>query len=96
VPEIIQFVKLLTGDDVSVKRVGPMELSLIVPSTMTPNNVATLLTVVDDKTADRKFLMPLPVTARFANIVHRPPLGFRPDCVEGRPDYASVSVAVPL
>lgn len=96
VAEIIQFAKLLTGEDVSLVRVGPMDLDLIVPTTMKPNDVATLVSVGDDKTADRKYLMPLPVTARLISIFFRPLLGFKPDCTPGRPDFAAVGLGVPV
>jgi len=92
VPEIIRFVELLTGQSISVLREAPMDLALAVPSTMTPNDLYTIISVLDDKTADRKYLMPLPVTARLVNIIFRPPIGFKPDCVDGRPDFASLSV----
>ena len=96
VPEIIQFVYLLTGEYISVKREGPMELSFIVPSAMKVNDVLTIIAVGDDKTADRKYLTPLPVTARLANIYYRPRNGFKPDCGGGRVDFAAVSVRVPI
>lgn len=96
VPEVIQFANLLIGKPISVKREAPMEISFIVPSNITPNEVRTLVTVGDDKTADRKYLTPLPVTARLVNIWYRPPQGFKPDCAAGRPDFAAVSLRVPV
>lgn len=96
VPEIIQFVELLIGESISVIREGPMDISFAVPSTIKPNDVRTLVTVVDDRTADRKYLVPLPVTARLINIWYRPPLGFKPDCTAGRVDFASIALRIPV
>lgn len=94
VAEIIVFISLLTGNNVSVQTVGPMELDLVVPSDMTANDLRTVLTVQDDRIADRKYLTPLPATANFVNIVFRPTNGFAPDRVSGRADFAAVAIRI--
>lgn len=96
VGEIIQFVLLLTGHSISVLRVDMMDLEFVVPAEISPNDVKTITGVVDDKTADRKYLSPLPATARLVSIMFRPVNAFAPDRESGRPDFASISVRVPI
>ena len=96
VPEVIQFIELLTGNTASVINVDRMDLDLAVPASIKPNDVRTIITVFDDKTADRKYLLPLPVTARLLNIWYRPTNAFAPDRVNGRPDFASLSTRIPV
>jgi hypothetical protein len=96
VPEVIQFVELLAGENCSVFIEAPMDISLAVPSSIKPNDVRTIITVFDDKTVDRKYLIPLPTTARLINIWYRPPSAFAPDRLSGRPDLAALSLRVPV
>lgn len=95
VGEIIQFVLLLTGHNISVKRIDMMDLEFIVPVGMSPNDVKTITGVKDDKLADRKYLSPLPASARLVSIMFRPVNAFAPDRATGRPDFASISIRVP-
>lgn len=96
VPELLQFAVFLTGRNVSFIRTGPMELGISVPSDMSLNDVRTLLTVVDDNTADRKYLTPVAATVSLNLVQYRGRNAFAPDRQSGRPDFAAASLNVDI
>ena len=96
VPEIIRFVQLLTGFNISLVRTGPMDLRLIVPENMPLNTITTITRVFDDKTADRKYLIPMPATGRLTGYMKKLDPAFTWDKDGGGWDQAKYSVEVPL
>ena len=76
VPELIRFVQLFNGLDVSFVRVGPMELCMTVPTDITLGQLTTLLIDESDGFIEQRTILPLPVTARITKILSSPAGGF--------------------
>ena len=94
--EILEFIRLLTGQAASARTVDRMDIELYLDTAVTPGQVRTIVSVLDDKTADRKYLTPLPVSSRLVSILYKPTNAFAPDRVSGRPDFASISLRVSI
>ena len=93
--EILEFIRLLTGKAASARTVDRMDIELYLNTSISPGEVRTIVRVFDDKTADRKYLTPLPTSARLVSILYKPTNAFSPDRVCGRPDFAELSMRVP-
>ena len=79
VPEILQVVKLVYGINISIRKEGLSDISLVVPSN-TPQYIVQNLTKVDDTpTTDRVYFLPIPSTGRIVDVIFRPPNAFTYD-----------------
>lgn len=91
-PELLTFAKFLTGRNVSFVRTGPKQLGVVVPADMPYNDVLNLLRVTDDKTADRKYLLPVSATTEINFLQWRPEPPFAPDRAGSQPDLAKAAI----
>lgn len=69
VPEVTQFIKMATGQNVSFLKTGPMEATLVVPSTLTRDNYDLLVKPVSTLLCDDVYGVPYPVTLKFSGVV---------------------------
>ncbi len=92
-PEIVRYIKLLTGTDVSFKRVAPLDVELIVPTDLTDAEILRLLSFVEQSPiAEQQYLVPVAATVRIVGARRKLAIDFfRPDRPSGRPDLAVVS-----
>jgi hypothetical protein len=88
---------------VSFMQGGPLDLYLVVKETIKPN-ILTLLTTVlpDDKKCGQRYFLPLSATSRLLGVVFLPVdnygncIGFMPDSVGGRCDYAEAAITITM
>lgn len=69
VPEVTQFIKMATGQNVSFIKTGPMEATLVVPSTLTRDNYDLLVESVNTLRCDDAYGVPYPVTLKLSGVV---------------------------
>lgn len=69
VPEVTQFVKMATGQEVSFIKTGPMEVTIVVPSTLTRDNYGLLVDSINTLRCDDVFAVPYPVTLKLSGVV---------------------------
>ncbi len=65
IPEITYLAKLVTGIDVSYDKTGPMQCTLVVPSTISTTAYNLLIGSTSNRRADDIFAMPYPATLWF-------------------------------
>ena len=68
-PEISQFVRLLTGFDVGFEVVAPLDVILLVPPDVPAYVVRTLQRVLTNTAADDQYLLPIAATTRLVGAV---------------------------
>lgn len=96
-PEILRFAQVFNGRNISMYNHGNFDLDLIVPLDTPINDVLALVFVKDDKTADRKYYLPLPATARLLRLWYEPDQkGWGFDSESRRWDSRKYAIAVPL
>lgn len=78
-PEILNFVKIAYGVDISIRNIGNADLELTVLTTTPDFIVRAILSEVTDVRADHQFFLPLPTTARIVRVVYQPVVPFRAD-----------------
>lgn len=91
-PEIAYYGRLAYNTDISVRGIGNADVELFFHGPVSPQTVDLVLQDNNDLTADHKFGLPLPTTARITNVVFAPQNYFRPDSEFG-PDVAPVGVS---
>lgn len=69
VPEVTQFINIATGQNVSFIKTGPMEVTLVVPSTLTRDNYDLLVNSVNNLRCDDVYGVPYPVTLKLSGVV---------------------------
>lgn len=69
VPEVTQFIKIATGQNVSFIKTGPMEVTLVVPSTLTRDNYDLLIDSVSNLRCDDVYGVPYPVTLKLSGAI---------------------------
>ncbi len=94
VPEVLQFAKIAFGVDISITKLGLSDIYLVVPSTIDPTAAAALSLRLDDERAENQYFAPFGATTRILKTIFRPAHPFAPDRVDGRPDFAHLSVGV--
>lgn len=93
IPELILFAKALTGHDISVNRIGPLEIELAVPSSIFIGDLSLLLDVLTDHTADQKYTMPVMASVRISDsVLFLPSPVFTPDIGNAGADVGKVAV----
>jgi len=104
VPELRSYIKLLTNENVSFITVAPLDIYLVVRSTIPRNVLALLLTVTaNDSKFGLRYLLPFAATTRILGVVFLPMnaynnsgMGFAPDQEAGRPDFARAAIYLSL
>lgn len=69
VPEVTQLIKNATGQNVSFVKTGAMEVTLVVPSTLTRDNYDLLVESTNTLRCDDVFGVPYPVTLKLSGVV---------------------------
>ena len=89
VPELEGLIRLVAGNLVSFEKTGPMQVGLIVPSTISTTNLLRLTTAITTRRVDDEYAVPYPATLSisgyrfhpygllFVRQGQRPTLGFR-------------------
>ncbi len=72
IPEMLEFVRLIYGYNISIQNLGLSDLALIVPDTMPAYILQNLLSYDDTPQSQRVYFMPMPTTGRFTKVIHRP------------------------
>ena len=72
VPEIIQFVSLIYGIDISIRKMGNSDIKIVVPVGTPLYIVQNLLKVDDTATAEQVYFLPIPSTGRIIGVDYRP------------------------
>ncbi len=72
IPEMLEFVRIVYGYNISLENLGLSDLSLIVPAEMPAYILQNLLSYEDTPQAQRTYFMPMPTTGRFTKVVRRP------------------------
>lgn len=95
-PEQMYYGLFAYGIPVSVRSAGLGDVEVTLPASAPPDVVNSILSENSDETADHKFNLPLPSTARIVRLSFRYPDAFGPDLDSGAPDvgYAGISYVV--
>lgn len=93
IPEILQFVRLLYGINISIRKLGLSQIQLIVPSGTPDYVVVTLRSLVSDDRADNRWFLPQCPTVDIVSVLFRPANPFAPDRASGAPDTGRAAVA---
>lgn len=96
IPEVLQFVRLVYGIDISIRKYGQGDIALIVPTNTPLNVVATLVSFTSTVRVDNAYFLPLSPVARIVDVIYRPGTPFAPDRYNGAPDVGLMSLGVPL
>lgn len=95
IPEVLHFVKLAFGIDISIYKLGMSDIKIGVPSDISPDIAETLSLRIDDERAENQYFLPFGATTRLLGVLYLPttPSYFTPDRFSGRTDYAHVAVS---
>ena len=94
IPEILEVVKLIYNINISIRKNGLSDLTLIVPQN-TPLYIVQNLTRVDDTiTTDKVYFLPLPSTARIVDVIYRPKNALTYDALLPNEGYDNANYAV--
>lgn len=97
VPEMERLTYLLTDSLVSYEKTGPMQVAVVVPSTISATAYNMLIKNTTDTRVDEAFMLPYPATLSFSGIVtYVPGTFFCPDRAQQQCDAASCAVGVPI
>lgn len=98
VPEMERLTRLLIGSQVSYEKTGPMQVGIIVPSTLSQTGYAILTQASSDRRADNAYMLPYPATLNLSGLsVYVPNTFFCADRDERqRGDCAPCAVSLPL
>lgn len=94
VPEIIEFSRLIFGVAISVKKIGNDDIKVIIPHNFPPEFIFPLLSVIDDETSDRQYLLPIQTGGRIEGAEFVPENAFRADRDDLGPDLGLLTVSV--
>lgn len=92
-PELMYYGMFAYGIPVSVRSVGLGDVAVTLPASAPPSVVNSILSENSDETADHRFSMPLPSTARIVRVSFRYPDAFGPDLDSGAPDVGYVGIS---
>lgn len=92
IPEVLEFVRLLYGINISIRKAGLSRIELVVPAGVQPFIVATLRGGENDERADNQHFLPHCPTVEIIGIVYRPVNAFAPDRDNGGPDIGAAAV----
>lgn len=92
-PELQYWAKFAYGVTLSIKNIGLSELRVVFSAGTPAHLVSEVLAVRDDETADGIFNLPIPTTARIAEVAFKPHGAFAPDLKTGAPDLARAGVS---
>ncbi len=96
IPEVLQFVKLVYGINISIRKYGQGDIALVVPTDTPLNVVLTLISYTTTVRVDNDYFLPLSPVARILDVIYRPGAPFAPDRSSGSPDAGLMSVGVPV
>jgi len=94
VPEILQVVKLVYGINISIRKEGMSDISLIVPANTPTYIVQNLTKVTDTVTTDKVYFLPIPSTGRIVDVIFRPNPAFTYDSILPNKGYDQANYAV--
>ena len=94
IAEILQFVRLVYGINISIRKLGLSCIQLIVPVGTSAGTVETLKLVISDERADNQHFLPQCPTVSIDSVLFRPEDPFAPDRESGGPDIGQAAVAV--
>lgn len=94
IPEVLEFVRLLYGVNISLRKVGLSQIELIVPVGTPAFVVTTLLSSISDDRADNQHFLPHCPTVGIVGVMFRPVNPFAPDRAAGAPDIGEAAVSV--
>lgn len=95
IPEILEFVRLLYGINISIRKLGLSQIELIVPVGTPAFVVTTLRSFISDDRSDNQHFLPHCPTADIVSVMYRPEDPFAPDRETGAPDIGQAAVATP-
>lgn len=93
IPEIIEFVRLVFGELISIKKLGKSDINLVLHQNFPTSQIDNLINYIDDEQSDKKYLLPLPTGTRILGVEFVPDLPFMPDSDIAGPDLGRLSVA---
>jgi hypothetical protein len=93
IPEILQFIKILYGINVSLRKLKLSRVQFIVPVGTAGYVTETLRRVLSDDKADNQYFLPQCPTVDIVGVMHRPEVPFAPDRETGAPDLSEAGVA---
>lgn len=93
IPEVLEFVRLLYGINISLRKLGLSQLELIVPVGTAAFIVTTLRSSITDDRADNQHFLPHCPTVDIVSVMFRPENPFAPDRDSGAPDLGEAAVA---
>ena len=101
VPEVRSFIKMITNESISMIKVAPFDILLVVKENILPNVLSMIRTVWEnDKETGIKYLCPFVATIRIIGVVFLPvnvynnTMAFMPDNIDGRVDYAEAAIII--
>ena len=93
IPELQQVVKLALGININFTVVGPMEVNLIVDSTITPWMLTLLLGQLSNSPVQGAYFLPIAATVAI-HLVFLPTLAFMPDSISNCCDVGKAAVRI--
>lgn len=93
IPEVLEFIRLLYGVNVSLRKLGLSDLQLIIPVNTASYVVQTLRSTLSDDRADNQYFLPHCPTVDIVSVMYRPEVPFAPDRPTGSPDLGEAAVA---
>ena len=76
VPELEGLIRLVAGNLVSFEKTGPMQVGLIVPSTISTTNLLRLTTEINTRRVDDEYAVPYPATLNISGYIVFIPTNF--------------------
>lgn len=96
VPELERLAHLVTDTWVSWEKTGPMQVAIVVPSTISATAYGMLLRTVTDNRVDEAYMLPYPATLSFSSVVtYVPDKFFCADRARQQCDAARCAIRVP-
>lgn len=96
IPEVIEFVRILYGVNISIKKLGLSQIGLVVPSGVPEYVVTTIISTISDERADNQHFLPHCPTVSILTVTYGAGTGFAPDRLTGRPEVGRAAVTVTL
>ncbi len=93
IPEILEFVRLLYGINVSIRKLKLSRVQFIIPVGTAGYVIGTIRRVLSDDKADNQYFLPQCPTVDIVGVMHRPEVPFAPDRETGAPDISEAGVA---
>lgn len=95
-PELQYWAMFAYGATISVKNIGLSDVRIVFAANTPPSAVLAITGQISDDTSDHQFNIPLPTTARIAEVFFKPAGAFAPDVQSGAVDVAPVGVGYVL